>query len=330
MSEMPTKLRKQEGAMQIRNQLSHLPAPQNEVEISMPELAEEEPTLEDVLEEDAADVDARRLAQEQARLEVERQKRSGPVKQDLPRPALPQTMIFGTSFAPGDPQAGPPGSLSSQLLHQAESLLHEELASLVAHDAFLFPVKGAKAAKKPDGLPDFDLAEISAADELLSAEIALFDHGELMTKGALDASTDDLTSFCFLPQEKRYKEVRMLGKREMLEASKHAYEQSEKEVQREGKRSQKLEVKLERTLGGHMMKAKQSLQKIASLAEERETLEVETEVFRTLRSREESAVSTRVEEIRELMEAEKKRNSKLQTRYRDLQLEQRKLEEMLA
>merc|ERR1719174_2209328 len=136
----------------------------NEVEISMPELGEEEPTLEDALEEDAADADRRRERLEQERLEAERQKRTGPVKQDLPRPALPATCIFPTSFAPGDPQSGPPGSLASQLLHQAESLLHEELAGLVANDAFLFPIKGAKASKKPDELPDVGRAELSAAD----------------------------------------------------------------------------------------------------------------------------------------------------------------------
>merc|ERR1719454_2622340 len=155
METMPEKLRKQQGAMQIRTQLSHLPAPTNEVEISMPELAEEEPALEDALEEDAADTDRRRAKLEAERLEAERQKRSGPVKQDLPRPAMPSSCIFPTSFAPGDPQSGPPGSLSSQLLHQAESLLHEEVASLIANDAFLFPVKGAKPSKKPDELPDF-------------------------------------------------------------------------------------------------------------------------------------------------------------------------------
>merc|ERR1719146_426077 len=104
MDSMPDKLKQQQGAMQIRTQLSHLPAPMNEVEISMPELAEEEPTLEDALEEDAADADRRRERLEQERLEAERQKRSGPVKQDLPRPALPQSCIFPTSFAPGVPQ----------------------------------------------------------------------------------------------------------------------------------------------------------------------------------------------------------------------------------
>lgn len=245
---------------------------------------------------------------------------------------MPQTMIFPTSFAPGDPQCGPPGSLSSQLLHQAESLLHEELASLVTNDAFLFPVKGAKPIKKPDELPDFSRDELFAADELLSTELALFDHGELVTTGAMQVTTakEDLESFCFLPQDKRYKEVRMLGKREMLEAMKHTFEMSEKEVQREAKRSMKLEVKLERVLGGHMMKAKQSLQKIAALSEERETLEVETEVFRTLRAREESAVSTRVEDLREQVEREKQRNAKLQARYRALQLEQKRIEDLLA
>jgi len=330
MDSMPLKLKKQQGAMQIRTQLAHLPVPQNEVEISMPELGEEEPTLEDTLEEDAADADKRRQKLMEERLEVERQKRSGPVKQDLPRPALPQSCIFPTSFAPGDPQSGPPGSLSSQLLHQAESLLHEEIATLVSNDAFLFPVKGAKPGKKPDELPDFDRKEMSAADELLSEELARYECGELVAVQALELAKDDLTSFSFMPQDKRYKETRMLGKRELLEAMKHHYELSEKEVQREGKRTQKLETKLERVLGGHMMKAKQSLQKIAALAEERETLEVETEVFRTLRAREESAVTTRVEELREQVEKEKQRNSKIQAHYKELQYEQKRLEELLA
>merc|ERR1719265_1716232 len=111
---------------------------------------------------------------------------------------------------------------------------------------------------------------------------------------------------------------------------KHVYEMGEKEVQREGKRSQKLESKLERILGGHMMKTKQSMAKISSLAEERETLEVETEVFRTLRAREESAVNSRIEELREQVDREKKRNVKMQARYRELQLLQKKYEEQLA
>jgi len=124
---MPAKLKKQQGAMQIRTQLNMLPAPQNEVEISMPELAEEEPTLEDALEEDAADADIRREKVEQDRLEVERSKRSQPVKLDLPRPSMPSSCIFPTSFAPGDPQSGPPGSVSSQLLHQAEKKRNTKL-----------------------------------------------------------------------------------------------------------------------------------------------------------------------------------------------------------
>lgn len=330
MESMPVKLKKQQGAMQIRTQLQHLPAPQNEVEISMPELADDEPALEEALEEDAADADIRREKMEQERLEAERQKRSGPVKLDLPRPALPQTMIFPTSFAPGDPQSGPPGSLSSQLLHQAESLLHEELAVLITNDAFLFPVKGSKPGKRPDELPDVGTVELAAADELLKAELALFDHGALVTAGALSAAKEDLASFCYMPTEKRYKVTAMLGKRELVEAQKHSYELNEKEVQKEGKRSQKLETKIERVLGGHMMKTKQSMSKIAALAEERETLEVETEVFRTLRSREESAVNSRIEELREQVDREKKRNMKMQARYRELQLLQKKYEEQLA
>jgi len=282
------------------------------------------------MEEDAADADKRRQKLEQDRLEVERQKRSQPVKLDLPRPALPQTCLFPTSFAPGDPQCGPPGSLESQLLHQAESLLHDEMASLVGHDAFLFPVKGAKPPSKKPELQDFELDEMQSAHLLLEAELEQFNAGDFVNLGALQAAKDESQNFAFVPQEKRYKEWRMLGKRELLEAAKNIFETSEKEMQRESKRSQKLEGKLERVLGGHMMKAKQSLQKLAALAEERDPLDVETDVFRTLRAREESAVKGRIDEVRDLVENEKQRNAKLQARYRQLQLVKKSLEDKLA
>merc|ERR1719436_2001139 len=91
---MPPKLKKARMQMQIASQLKSLPAPTNEVEISMPELDNEEPQGEAPLEEDAADADKRRERQEQERLEAERAKRSQPVQRNLPLLEQAESLLF--------------------------------------------------------------------------------------------------------------------------------------------------------------------------------------------------------------------------------------------
>lgn len=76
---------------------------------------------------------------------------------------------------------------------------------------------------------------------------------------------------------------------------------------------------MERLLGGYTTKARQALQHIRKLTEERETVSIETEVFETLRAREEKAIQTRVEELQEQVEREKNRNKKLQNRFKEAQ-----------
>ncbi|CAJ1437917.1 unnamed protein product [Effrenium voratum] len=153
MEEMPDKLRRANLRMQMQAALGSLPAPMNEVEISMPELMEEETDGQAPLEEDAADADKRRERQEQERLEIERQKQSQPVKLGLPRPVQTSMMIFESSAA----QAGEALSGPQHLLQQAEAMLHEEMGNMVTRDAVLFPVKGAKPPKKAPA-PDVDLS----------------------------------------------------------------------------------------------------------------------------------------------------------------------------
>merc|ERR1719356_2423760 len=121
----------------------------------MPELEDEAPAREEELEEDAADADRRaeRLAQEKR--EAERQKQSQPVKRGLPRPTVPQAMIFSPSFLAGGSQSSSSTAGTGSLLQQAEDLLHEEMAALINHDAFVPPTKQTKPPKKPVELQEF-------------------------------------------------------------------------------------------------------------------------------------------------------------------------------
>merc|ERR1719356_102114 len=307
----------------------------------MPELEDEAPAREEELEEDAADADKRaeRLAQE--RREAERQKQSQPVKRGLPRPIVPQAMTFSPSFLSGGSQSSSSTAGVGGLLQQAEDLLHEEMAALINHDAFVHPTKQTKPPKKPVELQDFRPDDLARAEELLSAELSEFEAlagDEQMDSASLQpvfeaslgqASLGHLGHFVYVPQAKRYAEWRTVEKGDRLEAAKHAFELAEAQAQKDGKRAKKLEDKLNLVLGGYMGKVKQSISKLGTLSEECETAGVEADVFRTLRAREEKAIASRADELRELVDREKARNAKLQTRYKELKLLERKIDDKL-
>jgi len=295
----------------------------------MPELEEDEPMGEAPLEEDAADADKRKAKMEEERREIERQKQSQPVKRGLPRPVAPQTMMFETAFGEGDSQGSRPAAVTT-LLQKAEDLLHGEMIAMVTHDAFLFPSKGAPPTKKDAPIEDMSLAEIARGKELLDQEVADFEAavgGAHVISSGLQAALDegDADHVTFLPSAKKYVEWRMLGKAERLEAAKHAFDMCHNQVKAQGKKAQALEQKIDRVLGGFMGKTRAAMDKIRTLAEERETIGVETDVFRTLRAREEKAIESRCEELREHVEREKRRNAKLQSRYKNLKILEEKL-----
>jgi len=225
------------------------------------------------------------------------------------------------------------GSKPNQLLQQAESLLHEEMAALVTNDAFLFPTKGSRPPKEPVALIDYEPSELLAAAELLAQEVSELDAaagGEAVNSSALLAALEDnIGHIVYSPQARRYVEWRMIGKGERLEAAKHMYDLADFHLQKEAKRAQKLEDKLGKILGGYMHKAKDSISKVGALSEECETITTETDVFRTLRAREAKAIESRIEEVQECVEREKKANALLQARYKDLKLLEKKLDQRL-
>lgn len=299
------KLKKRHQQLEMKRQLKRLPAPVNKVEISMPDLPEEEPASDQPCEnsfiEDAADADKRCEQLERANREAEWQRQSQAVRFGLPRPLVPQAMTFPTSYESG----------SNLLLQQAESLLHQEMEALITHDAFLFPVKGAKPLKKSVTLEEFTPEQLTVAKELLSEAMKPLDiqnRAAPLSESMENAIGEGLKRFVFSPQARRFVEWGSIGESEKLAAAKHMFEFAEAQIQRESKRTKKLEDKLERCLGGYQMCSKRSMAKIASQAEECETLEVEVEVFQTLRAREETAIETRIGELQELVQREK--NSK--------------------
>mmetsp|Transcript_21917 Transcript_21917/g.51226 ORF Transcript_21917/g.51226 Transcript_21917/m.51226 type:complete len:794 (-) Transcript_21917:77-2458(-) len=330
---MSAKMRKQQQQMQIRAQLLNLPAPSNELEISMPDIQEDDNAGEQPLEEDAADIDKRRELEMEAQREAERQKQSSAVKAELPRPLNPEFMIFK---AMGDASASRvSGNSASALLQQAELLIEEEMVALIKRDTFLFPPPGAKPPKQAVEVQELPPAYLDQASALLKDELGLWEEaagigsvGDALSQVAFDEASCD--QFVYLPKAKKFLDSKLLDASDRIDSLKHTFTLAEEQLQKDAKKAKKLEDKLNRTLGGYMAKAKTSLQKLKQAKDECDTLSVDVEVFSTLRSREEAAGASRIEEMKLTVEREKKRNAKLQARYKKLQEEQRELEEKLA
>eukprot|EP00933_Yihiella_yeosuensis_P070688 TRINITY_DN78838_c0_g1_i2.p1 TRINITY_DN78838_c0_g1~~TRINITY_DN78838_c0_g1_i2.p1 ORF type:complete len:575 (-),score=183.78 TRINITY_DN78838_c0_g1_i2:78-1802(-) len=326
LDQMPEKMRAANQRMQMQAALGSLPAPMNEVEISMPDLMEDEEAGEAPLEEDAADRDKRKALEEQQRIEIERKKRSQPVKMNLPRPAKTDSIVFeATPQAPGAAVSGP-----QKLMLEAEGILHEEMLYMVKRDAVLFPIKGAKPAKQAPPAPAVEpsLEELEAADEILQAELKAF--GDMSDGLAFQAAAEEgQVQLAYVPSQQKCLDLRLLGKKERVEAAQHRFELASTQLEKETKRLKKLEDKLDRLLGGYMQKARQSMLSIRKLAEERETVGVETEVFGTLEAREKVGSKTRVEELEEQVQREKDRNQKLQNRYKALKQLQKLIDDKL-
>jgi len=314
--EMHPKLKRARQTMQIQSQLKSLPAPSNEVEIQMPELEDQDIDGEAALEEDAADLDKRREQQEQARLEIERKKRSKAVQRDLPRPVAPHLI-----FRDAEDEAAASTGLSAAV-RAAEDLVFEEMVALASHDAVHHPMKGARPPKKAPAIDDFSLSDLKAAEQLVADEAASivaavggYDIIEACLAQAMEERTVD---YSFNPQAKKYQDWRSISQSDQLEAAKHTFTLVEAQLQKDAKRAKKLEDKLQKLLGGYMNKVQGSIKKMSSLAEERETLLVETGVFRTLAAQETSSLKSRPRDIEELVEQEKARNVRLQARFKQM------------
>lgn len=315
--------------MQIQSQLRSLPAPTNEVEICMRELDIEEPPVEAPLEEDAADADKRRERLEQERLAAERAKRSQPVQRGLPRPVAPllapapEEVEDGTASTPAASRAQP----------QAEGLLFDEMVALMAHDAFRFPMRGARPPKKAPELEEFAEPELRRAEALLAEEaeafVAAVGGVEMVDSSLQAAMEEDSVNLAYVPRAKRHLDWRMLEKPDRLEAMTHLFKIAEGQLQKDAKRAKKLEEKLDRLLGGHIALARKAAQKAAAHAEERETVVMETEVFETMAAREASSLRSRAEDLEDQVRQEKERNARLQERYKKFKNLARDLDERL-
>lgn len=326
---------------ELRDRLAGLPAPQNEYAFEMPEVEQEE--AEAAMEEDLADIKARKSREEEERRRIEEAKKSKALQRQLPRPlALPDSLLSRRAYTTGSLA----GADAAALREAAEELVVAEMAALLQHDAIKYPVKdaksdkkkGAKAAGAPAGpappLEEFELAELEAAADLIKNEVAFLrgamehtgvppeEYGEVMAAASRD--------LIYLPARQRYERAASATNVERIDGVKSEFESVRGDMEREARRAAKLEGKLGLLLGGLQKRHGELEGRAGELWAQVRDAAQELVCFKALHEREQRAAPERLEALGELLGSAQQRERELQERYKALTRRREELTAALA
>merc|ERR1719235_167951 len=291
-------------AMAVRAMLSSLPAPDNEVEISMPD----EPEVAEKVDDFQADQEEI----EKAAMKKALEKQSKAVTQGLPRPLNPK--VAQRTQVPAE-------------LEAASEQMFAEMQEIVTRDHILHPPvvkKKSKPSKAPPELEEFADEEMKQARALLDEEMA-----ELAPE---DVEPGWEAKFIFVAQGEKGGEwmKREDVKPEVLLSSlSRQLDLIQKRSQKEFGRVEKMEKKLGLILGGYLTRVEETRGKISDRSEECVKLTEDRAAFARLESLEKTAMARRVEELEDRVRTVQAKNAEAQTKYRALDEVRAKLEKCL-
>ncbi|KAL2002940.1 hypothetical protein VTN02DRAFT_5473 [Thermoascus thermophilus] len=282
----PKEMKMHENFMrqQLRSKLASLPKPK-ETEWELEELPSEtpEPTpTADMLPEDAEDRDRRNREARERAAQAEFKRQTQVYQRSLPRPNVLDIDAMMER--------------ASQVTDPIGSLIAKETALLIANDARKFPVPGGKVEGKAPRLEKLDDSLLEAAREAIKAEVA---SSELQPQweAEFDASWSSshtnalpgLSNYTDEEEDAYQQEQRMMNAFDSVQATLLAT----------AEQGNKLEKKLALHYGGYQNRAKTLRAKIAEASAALEKAKMELDSFRTLQISEESAISRRLEKLRD-------------------------------
>ncbi|RAL12156.1 putative cell division control protein (Cdc5) [Aspergillus homomorphus CBS 101889] len=278
------KMYEKNARQSIRNKLASLPKPK-ETEWELEELPTEstEPTeVAEYTEEDAAERDRREREARERAAQAELKRQTQVYQRALPRPNVLDidAMLDRVSHIT-DPISG---------------LIAKEAALLIAHDARKFPVPGAKVegkARKLDRLDDslIEQARAAVATEV-SASGKLEEWQKTFDEQWSSKHSDVLPGLSNYTDEEEdvfRQEQRMIS----------AFDNEQASLLATAERGNKLEKKLALHYGGYQNRAKMLRTKIVEASDALQISKDELDAFRTLQISEESALSRRLERLRD-------------------------------
>ncbi|KAJ5699951.1 hypothetical protein N7536_002964 [Penicillium majusculum] len=286
---------------QMRSKLASLPKPkESEWEFDAPSETTEPTISEEISEEDAAERDRRNNEAREKAAKAEFKRQSQVYQRGLPRPAVLDLNALLQR--------------ASQATGTIEGLIANEAAILIAHDSRKFPVPDAQIkgqAPKLSQLDDrlLDAARASIAAEIASAEAQQSEWQEKFDDGWSSArakSLPGLENYEDDEQDAFQEEQRMVAAFDTVQTSLFAT----------AERGNKLEKKLSLHYGGYQNRAKTLRSKILEAGAALPAAENELDAFRTLQISEETAVTQRLERLREAVSFVMRREREAQDLYK--------------
>lgn len=297
---------------QMRSKLASLPKPrESQWDFEAPSESAEPTISMEISEEDAAERDRRDNDAREKAAKAEFKRQSQVYQRGLPRPAVLDLNVLLQR--------------ASQTTGTIEGLIANEAAILIAHDSRKFPVPDAQVNGQAPKLSPLDDRFLDAARTSIAAEIASteaqqlewqekFDDGWSLARGK---SLPGLENYEDDEQDVFQEEQRMIAAFDTVQTS--LFDTAE--------RGNKLEKKLSLHYGGYQNRAKTLRSKILEAGAALPAAINELDAFRTLQISEESAVSRRLERLREAVSFVMRREREAQDLYRSRKDE---LDELLA
>ncbi|XP_013106826.2 cell division cycle 5-like protein [Stomoxys calcitrans] len=309
----------------LREGLATLPAPRNDYEIVVPDdNTDNGPTESNddlAMVEDQADVDARLVAEQEAKRKRELEKRSKVIQRSLPRPTEVNTKILRP---PTDKQ-----NLTD--LQKAEELIKHEMITMLLFDSTKDPVPGQSQAKmdqlqnyfKANPYEEISKKELEGANELLAEEMDVvkegMGHGDLPLDVYSQVWEECLGQVLYLPSQNRYTRANLASKKDRLESAERRLEQNRRHMAKEAKRCGKIEKKLKILTGGYQARAQALIKQLQDTYEQIEQNTTALSTFKFLAEQESVAIPRRLESLQEDVRRQMEREKELQQKYAKFQ-----------
>lgn len=179
----------------LSEQLKSLPEPEYSYEISMPTVQDVDENDSMDIVEDAADVDARMIAERKAQELLELNRRSSVVKRNLPRPYI-------TSAISSD--------ITSKARDDADLLIRQEMMKMMVYDQYRYP----DINYKPVNVSDEEVHELEALpDDSLATASALIEEESNKSLAAASLDIKSLTDQYITAAEEFHKQAMFLPTR---------------------------------------------------------------------------------------------------------------------
>nr|PVC49607.1 CDC5-like [Theileria orientalis] len=298
------KARMDMAKLYVKASLSNLPEPEEQVEITVPEIEslESDEVDQDQKEADMEDLEAQKVRLAKKKMEEDALQDSEVIKRRLPRPSVFNSIVFVNDLE---------NTFNESQMAQKQ-LINEEFLNILAYDSVKHPIPHGRPADNYVPREHFDINLLEEARRLIDEEARLLSAGLGDSNLEMDWKTDN---FKYSHLQKRYMPSEKLTLQEQRASEETLYREYEKHLENLSKRIKGLENKYAVSTGGYRKREELITKEIDDMYESTGQAMNDLSSFSHMEARERLASSERISAQLDLLQREKRLNGKLQVSW---------------